>query len=76
MAKAYVLVTTENNVEQDVKRLIEKIQGVKSVELVLDVYDIVVTLECEDMHSLKETVNGSIGLTKGVRSTATMVVAE
>jgi len=75
MAKAYVLTNATMGEETLTRDAIAKIEGVTKSESVYGVYDIVVTVEHEDMETLKQIIANKIRRADGVRSTLTLVVS-
>jgi len=76
MPTAYVLINTEPEKMEEVVKDIRKIEGVKEVQMVYGVYDIVATVKTDTMDKLKEIVTWNIRRLESVRSTQTMIVIE
>lgn len=76
MAKAYVLINVELGAEEEVKKALEQIDGVKEANIVYGVYDLVVKIEAPNIEKIKEIVTWRIRRLERVRSTLTMIVVE
>ncbi|MBM1154441.1 Lrp/AsnC ligand binding domain-containing protein [archaeon] len=76
MALAFVLVSVDVGKEAYVADVLRQIDGVKEVSVVYGIYDLVVRLEVESMHEVREIVVQQIRQNPYVRSTVTMLVAE
>ena len=61
--------------EQASKDKIAKIVGVTKAELVYGVYDIVATIEHEDLSKLKDIITNKVRRVEDVRSTLILIVA-
>ena len=73
---AYVLINVELGAEEEVKKALEQIEGVKEASIVYGVYDLVVKIEAPDIDKIKEIVTWRIRRLERVRSTLTMIVVE
>jgi len=76
MAMAYVLINSEVGKEDEVIAQLRKMEGVKEVNFVYGVYDIVTKVETDDVKKLKEVVIARIRRLDFVKSTLTMIVME
>ena len=76
MIRAYVLINVEPNQEYEVVKKLEKIKSVKNADIVFGEFDIIATVEAEDMPSLSKTLKEIRTKTKGVKKTSTMITAE
>ena len=76
MTKAFVLINSDLGKEENLIEEIRSIDDVKEAHLTFGVYDIIVEAQTKNMDQLKELVAFKIRLSKDVRSTLTMTVAE
>jgi DNA-binding Lrp family transcriptional regulator len=71
-----VLINVELGAEEEVKKALEQIEGVKEANIVYGVYDLVVKIEAPNIDKIKEIVTWKIRRLERVRSTLTMIVVE
>lgn len=76
MPRAYVLIRTALGREFEVARAILRIQGVKTVDVVYGIYDLIAIIEADSMTDLRQIVAEKIRRQPGVSSTVTMIVLE
>jgi DNA-binding Lrp family transcriptional regulator len=76
MPTAFVMIGTETGYEADIKKELEKVEGVKEVFVVYGVYDIIARVEAETQDKLKEFITWHIRKIDKVRSTITLIVIE
>jgi DNA-binding Lrp family transcriptional regulator len=69
--KAFILVETAVGKTKDVIAAIQKLDGVKSVDMVTGPYDLVVVAELADLNSVGDLVTGSIHPIPGITRTVT-----
>jgi DNA-binding Lrp family transcriptional regulator len=62
--------------EDSIVNELKKIEGVKEVNQVYGVYDIVAQVESNTMERVKETITWKLRKLNGVKSTLTMIVME
>jgi len=74
MENAYVLITTENDKQEEVLQALQDKGSVKEAYAVSSVYNIIAILEADSMVELKNIVSTDIRGLPGVKSTLTMVV--
>lgn len=74
MPSAYVLINCDVGEEESTIKEIGALDGVKNVEQTDGVYDIIVTIQSDNMELLKEAVTWKIKRLPKVRSTVTLVV--
>lgn len=74
MVKAYSLISTEPGLGNEIFEEVEEMGGVVSVEAVAGPYDIVATIEVNNLEKLTGTVFGNIRGIDGVTSTTTLIV--
>jgi len=74
MGRAYVLITTEIDRQEEVLQALRDSGSVNDAYAVSGVYSIIAKLEAESMVELKNIVSTNIWGLPGVRSTLTMVV--
>lgn len=75
MRRAFVLINSELGNEAKLQSELKKIEGVIGVYLVYGVYDMVVEVEAESEHRLKDIVFSRIRSLEHVRSTLTLTAA-
>jgi len=76
MTLAYVLISSETGVEQEVLKELRRIDGVKEMYVVYGVYDLVAKVERETMEELKQTIIRRIRSLDHVNGTLTLLVVE
>jgi DNA-binding Lrp family transcriptional regulator len=69
--KAYILIETEIGKSREVIPSIEKLEGVKSIDLVTGPYDLIAVVELEDLDAVGDLVTARIHATPGVTRTVT-----
>lgn len=76
MVEAYILVTsTEGSIGEAVERL-RGMEDVRKAQIVTGPYDILVSLEVEDINYLREVVVDKIRVVKGITDTTTSIVID
>ena len=68
---AFVLVTTSVGKAKNVLNGLKKIDGVKSVDLVLGPYDIIAMVEGDSLESIGKLITGHFHKVEGVERTTT-----
>ncbi len=77
MPEAYVLITTEVGVEEEVKDMLVNIPNVISADIVFGVYDIVAKVRGDSIEDIRRLVVQEIrGKIKKITSTQTLIVVE
>ena len=77
MPEAYVLITTEVGVEEEVKDMLANIPNVISADIVFGVYDIVAKVRGDSIEDIRRLVVQEIrGKIKKITSTQTLIVVE
>ncbi len=76
MCLAYVLISVEIGVSEEVLRELRGMPEVKESYGVYGVYDIIVKVEAEDIPSLKDVISSKIRRIDRVRNTVTMIISE
>jgi len=76
MSTAFVLINVETGFDSDVRKELEKIQGVTEAYQVYGVYDLIAKVTADSMDKLKEIVTWRIRRLDKVRSTLTMIIME
>ena len=72
MLKAYLLIVCEVGLEKNVEEIIRKVENVTNVDVVYGEYDIIVTVEVNDIKQLDNVVT-QIRRIKGVLRTMTLL---
>lgn len=72
--KAFVLVTAELGGASQAAKSILKIKGVKDVQAVTGPYDLITTVEADDVNGVGKIVANEIQNAEGVDSTITCIV--
>jgi len=70
-AKAFVLIETAVGRAKEVAAALEKLEGVKGVDLVTGPYDIIVVTEGETLNDIGDLVTGKIHPISGISRTVT-----
>ena len=70
-AKAFVLIETVVGKTKEVCTALQKLEGIKSVDAVTGPYDIIVTIEGDDLNAIGKLVAGKIHATPGIFRTVT-----
>jgi DNA-binding Lrp family transcriptional regulator len=76
MPRAYVLFTVGSGAEDQVHKVLQKIEGVQEVNVSYGVYDLVAKIKTDSMEQLKELVSYRLRRIDNVRSTLTLILAE
>ncbi len=76
MVQAYILITAAIGKVRQAAKELERLRGVKSVNVVTGPYDIIVFVEAKDLATLTSTVVEGIHKIKGVVDTNTAIVVE
>ena len=71
--KAFVLVTAELGGAAQAEKSIQKIKGIKEVQAITGPYDLIVTLEADDVNSIGRLVANEVQNSEGVDSTITCI---
>lgn len=69
--KAFVLIETAVGRSKEVIASIQKLEGVKSVDMVTGPYDLIVVAELGDLNSVGELITGKIHPVPGITRTVT-----
>ena len=69
--KAYVLIETAVGKSKDVVASIQKLPGVKSVDVVTGPYDLIAVVEMPDLNSVGELITSKIHPLGGITRTVT-----
>ncbi|HEY55542.1 MAG TPA: Lrp/AsnC family transcriptional regulator [Dehalococcoidia bacterium] len=70
-AKAYVLIETAVGRNKEVAAAMERLKGIKSVDIVTGPYDIIAILEEETLNDIGDLVTGKIHPITGISRTVT-----
>ncbi len=70
-AKAYVLIETAVGRNKEVANAMEKLKGIKSVDIVTGPYDIIAIMEGESLNDIGDLVTGKIHPITGISRTVT-----
>ena len=76
MPQAYVLVNVESGAEDEVVKVLKKIDGVEEAYYSYGVYDIISKVKADSMENLKDMVTRKIRTLNRVRSTLTLIMME
>ena len=76
MPRAYVLFGVSSGSEDQVLKDVQKVEGVKEVNISYGVYDLVVKIETDSMEQLKELITRHLRRIDNVRSTLTLILTE
>ena len=69
--KAFILIETTVGKSKDVIAMVQKLDGVKSVDMVTGPYDIIVVAELADLNLVGDLVTGTIHPIPGITRTVT-----
>jgi DNA-binding Lrp family transcriptional regulator len=76
MPRAYVLFSVGSGSEDQVRKDVQKIEGVEEVYVSYGVYDLVVKINSASMEQLKDLVTHHLRRIDNVRSTLTLILVE
>jgi len=76
MPRAYVLFSVSSGSEDQVRKDVQKIEGVEEVFVSYGVYDLVVKINSASMEQLKDLVTHHLRRVDNVRSTLTLLLVE
>jgi DNA-binding Lrp family transcriptional regulator len=76
MPRAYVLFSVGSGSEDQVRKDVQKIEGVEEVFVSYGVYDLVVKINTASMEQLKDLVTHHLRRIDNVRSTLTLILVE
>ena len=73
MTKAYVLINTDPDVEEEFIQEVTKMEGVIEVASVYGRYDFLVIIESDTMEKVKDIITWKIRRIRSVKSTITLI---
>jgi DNA-binding Lrp family transcriptional regulator len=76
MPRAYVLLSVSSGSEEQVRKNVQKIEGVEEVYVSYGVYDLVVKINSASMEQLKDLVTHHLRRVDNVRSTLTLILVD
>jgi DNA-binding Lrp family transcriptional regulator len=76
MPRAYVLFSVSSGSEDQVRKDVQKIEGVEEVYVSYGVYDLVVKINTASMEQLKDLVTHHLRRVDNVRSTLTLILVD
>jgi DNA-binding Lrp family transcriptional regulator len=76
MPRAYVLLSVSSGSEEQVRKDVQKIEGVEEVYVSYGVYDLVVKINSASMEQLKDLVTHHLRRVDNVRSTLTLILVD
>ena len=76
MPKAYVLINTVPDVEEEFLQELRKIEGVREATSVYGIYDFVAKVEGDSLEKVKETITWRIRRLRDVRASVTLIAVE
>ena len=76
MPKAYVLINTVPDVEEEFLQELRGIEGVKEADSVYGIYDFVAKVEADSLEKVKEIITWKIRRLKDVRASVTLIAVE
>jgi len=71
LAKAFVLIETAVGRTKEVVSILNKMEGLKSVDTVTGPYDIIAVLEAENLNKIGDLITGKIHSIEGISRTVT-----
>jgi DNA-binding Lrp family transcriptional regulator len=76
MPRAFVLINVESGSEDEVLKILKKMEGVEEAYFSYGVYDLITRIKADTMESLKDMVSRKIRTLSKVRSTLTLIMME
>ncbi|MFQ6010941.1 MAG: Lrp/AsnC ligand binding domain-containing protein [Nitrososphaerales archaeon] len=76
MPKAYVLINTDPEVEEEFVEELKNVEGVTEVSSVYGIYDFFAKIEAESMEKVKEVITWKLRRMKDIKATVTLVAVE
>jgi len=76
MPKAYVLINTDPEVEEEFIEELRGIEGVTEVSSVYGIYDFFAKIEAGSMEKVKEVITSKLRRMKDIKATVTLVAVE
>lgn len=76
MPKAYVLINTDPEVEEEFIDMLKNTEGVTEASSVYGIYDFVAKVEASSMEKVKEIITWKIRRLKNVKATITLLSVE
>ncbi|MGD0406173.1 MAG: Lrp/AsnC family transcriptional regulator [Candidatus Bathyarchaeia archaeon] len=76
MPAAYVLLNTEIGAENQVLKVLKKIEGVEEAHTLWGVYDIIANIKADNMEKLKYIITKRIEKIGKINSKLTMIITE
>tara|TARA_B100001013_G_scaffold327695_1_gene241017 strand:+ start:159 stop:404 length:246 start_codon:yes stop_codon:yes gene_type:complete len=73
MIRAYILINTETDIEEEFIEEAKNIEGVTEVTSVYGIYDFIITVEAKTMEEIKEIITWKVRKIKDVKSTITLM---
>jgi len=70
-AKAFILVETAVGRTKEVVSVLNKMEGLKSVDTVTGPYDIIAVVEADDLNKIGDLITGKIHAIEGISRTVT-----
>jgi DNA-binding Lrp family transcriptional regulator len=70
-AKAFVLIETAVGKTKDVVSVLNKLEGLKSVDTVTGPYDIIAVIEAENLNLIGDIITDKIHIVEGIARTVT-----
>ena len=71
LTKAFVLIETAVGKTKEVVSVLNKMEGLKSVDIVTGPYDIIAVIEKEDLNKIGDLITGKIHAIEGIARTVT-----
>jgi len=76
MPRAFVLINVESGSEDEVLKILKKMEGVEEAYFSYGVYDLITRIKADTMEGLKDMVSRKIRTLNKVRSTLTLIMME
>ena len=76
MPRAYVLINTVPEVEEEFIQELKTIEGVKEATSVYGIYDFVAKVEADNLEKVKEIITWKIRRLKDVKASVTLIAVE
>ncbi len=74
-SRAFILIETQVSRSQEVAVALRRLEGVKTVDVITGIYDVIALIDAADMSAVADLVTGRVQSVRGVMRTITCVSA-
>ena len=74
-SRAFILIETQVSRSQEVAVALRRLEGVKTVDVITGIYDVIALIDAADMSAVADLVTGRVQSVRGVMRTITCVTA-